>query len=339
MELTRIQHTSISFISSFALRCAVDLDISGRIREHGRPMPLNELARSIPIPPEKDSMLLRLMALLVHQGYFVQSEAGYQITPLSEHISTEGSDVGAYVRLVTEVQLLKDWDRLSDVFKDTSKCTLIDKLYEGKQFFEVVKEIPKFGNLYNEAMASTSKSLMRGLLARYPHIFEGIKSLVDVGGGTGAAVRIIAEAFPTLKCTVFDLPHVVENATKTDFIDVVGGDMFQKIPPADAYFLKNVLHDWADEDCIRILKQCKEAIESSKHGGKVIVIDIILDSENDDPKAVETSLLLDISMMCLHGSQERNKQEWHDIILGAGYSGYKIYPVQLGVYSVIELCP
>ncbi|KAJ4799087.1 O-methyltransferase [Rhynchospora pubera] len=126
---------------------------------------------------------------------------------------------------------------------------------------------------------------------------------------------------------------------KTDSIDVVGGDMFQKIPPADAIFLKNVLHDWADEDCIRILERCKEAIKSSKNDGKVIVVDIILDFENDDPKVTETSLLLDISMMCLHGSQERNKQEWHDIILGAGYSGYKIYPVQLGVYSVIELSP
>ena len=87
-------------------------------------------------------------------------------------------------------------------------------------------------------MASQSKPLMRGLVATYPHIFDGLHSLVDVGGGTGTAVKIIAEAFPGLRCIVFDLPHVVAKASKNDSFDVVGGDMFQKIPPADAIFLK-----------------------------------------------------------------------------------------------------
>ena len=68
-------------------------------------------------------------------------------------------------------------------------------------------------------------------------------------------------------------------------------------------------------------------------------MDIIVDLESDDREAVETSLLSDISMMCCLGSKERNKQEWHDIILAAGYSGYKIGTARLGVDSVIELYP
>ncbi|KAJ3698436.1 hypothetical protein LUZ61_002141 [Rhynchospora tenuis] len=284
-------------------------------------------------------MLGRLMALLVHQGVFGKSEDGYQLTPASELLLTDGSNLGAYVRLFTQSQSIKDWDRLSEVFKDNSNYTLFEKKHDGKKAWEILKEIPERGNMFNEAMASQSNLIMRGLVSKCSNIFDGLSSLVDVGGGTGTAVKIIAEAFPGLKCTLFDLPHVVEKALKSDSFDVIGGDMFEKIPPADAMFLKKVLHDWADEDCVRILKRCKEALESSKHGGKVIVVDIVIDFENNDTKATETSLLYDISMMSIHGSKERNKQEWHEIILGAGYSGYKIYPVQLGVNSVIELYP
>ncbi|KAJ3707802.1 hypothetical protein LUZ61_011507 [Rhynchospora tenuis] len=341
MELTRIHNLSLAYINTFALRCAVELDISGRIQAYGCPMPLRELARSIPIPPEKDSMLGRLMRLLVHQGIFAKSEDGYQLTPASELLLTDGSNMGTYVRLFTQPQLIKDWGQLSEVFKDTGNCTLFEKMFYGKKVWELLKDKPEQGNLLNEAMASQSNLIMRRLVADFSNIFDGLNSLVDVGGGTGTAVKIIAEAFPRLRCTLFDLPHVVENALKSDTesFDVVGGDMFQKIPPADAIFLKKVLHDWDDEDCVQILKRCKEALESSKNGRKVIVVDIVIGLESNDPKTTETSLIFDISMMGLFGSKERNKQEWHDIILDAGYSGYKIYPAQLGVNSVIELYP
>ncbi|XP_078150590.1 trans-resveratrol di-O-methyltransferase-like [Carex rostrata] len=303
-------------------------------------MPLHELARSIPIPPEKDSMLGRIMALLVHQGIFAQSEAGYLLTPISELLLVEGSNMGIYVHMLTQVDFLQSWERLSEVLTDTGTCTLFEKTFGGKQLWELSKEEPGIGNFFNEAMTSQTKPLMRGLFAIYPHIFDGLHSLVDVGGGTGAAVKIISEAFPGLRCIVFDLPHVVAEVSKNDSFDVVGGDMFEKIPPADAIFIKNILHDWSDEDCVRILKRCKEAIESRKHNaGKVIVVDIIIDLESDDPKEVETSLLFDIDMMCCFGSKERYKKEWHDIILASGYSDYKIYPARVGTDAVIELYP
>ena len=68
-------------------------------------------------------------------------------------------------------------------------------------------------------------------------------------------------------------------------------------------------------------------------------MDIITDLESDDPEAAETYLLYDLRMMCFLGSKERNKQEWHDIIMGAYYSGYKICPARLGTDAVMELYP
>jgi trans-resveratrol di-O-methyltransferase len=100
-----------------------------------------------------------------------------------------------------------------------------------------------------------------------------------------------------------------------------------------------VLHDWTDEDCVRILKRCKEAIGHKKDGSKVIIMDIIRDVKENDPISTETAFLFDVYMMCGPGAKERSKQEWHDIILGAGFSSYKINPASLGVYSVMELYP
>lgn len=94
------------------------------------------------------------------------------------------------------------------------------------------------GNVFNEAMASRCKQQMQDFVKSYPHIFDDINSLVDVGGGTGTTVKIIAKAFPMLRCTVLDLPHVVAKASEDDLFNVVAGDMFKKLPPADAFLLK-----------------------------------------------------------------------------------------------------
>lgn len=69
-------------------------------------------------------------------------------------------------------------------------------------------------------------------------MFEGVSSLVDVGGGTGKVAKAIADAFPNMKCTVFDLPHVVAGLQDTENLNYLGGDMFVAIPPAGAILLK-----------------------------------------------------------------------------------------------------
>ena len=62
--------------------------------------------------------------------------------------------------------------------------------------------------------------------------------MVDVAGGVGGAAATIAVAFPSLKCTVLDLPHVVAKAPSVRNVKFVAGDMFESIPPANAIFLK-----------------------------------------------------------------------------------------------------
>ena len=99
-------------------------------------------------------------------------------------------------------------------------------------------KLSKPGKLFNEAMTSRCKQQMRDFVKSYPHMFDGLNNLVDVGGNTGTAVKIIAEGFPFLKCTVLDLPHVVAEAVIDDSFYVIPGDMFEKIPHAEAFLIK-----------------------------------------------------------------------------------------------------
>ncbi|KAL3509269.1 hypothetical protein ACH5RR_028670 [Cinchona calisaya] len=103
-----------------------------------------------------------------------------------------------------------------------------------------------------------------------------------------------------------------------------------------------ILHDWSDEECVKILKNCKEAIPSKDKGGKVIIIDMVMknqpEGDDSDDKAIETQLFFDMLMMVLTKGRERNEKEWAKLFFEAGFSGYKINPV-FGLRSLIEIEP
>jgi len=101
-----------------------------------------------------------------------------------------------------------------------------------------------------------------------------------------------------------------------------------------------VLHDWNDDECVKILKNCKKAIPPRDAGGKIIIIDMVVGSEPSEPsdiKHIETQILKDLMMMNINGL-ERDEQEWKKISFKAGFKDYKIIPL-LGVRSIIELYP
>ena len=73
-------------------------------------------------------------------------------------------------------------------------------------------------------------------------MFDGVSSLVDVGGGVGAALRTLIKSRPLISGINFDLPHVVSVAPKCNGMEFVGGDMFDSVPMADAAFIMVWLH-------------------------------------------------------------------------------------------------
>ena len=91
---------------------------------------------------------------------------------------------------------------------------------------------------FNEAMAADARFMGSILVQDCKHVFKGLKTMVDVAGGTGEVSKAVAGAFSGLKCIVLDLPHVVARMEGSENVRFVSGDMFEFIPPADAVLLK-----------------------------------------------------------------------------------------------------
>lgn len=99
-----------------------------------------------------------------------------------------------------------------------------------------------------------------------------------------------------------------------------------------------LLHDWSDENCVKILKQCREAIVSKDKKGKVIIIEMVIGNQNWDEKSTETQLFFDMELMvCIFG-RERDEKEWAKLFFDAGFSNYKINPIN-GLRALIEVYP
>ncbi|PIN02440.1 Hydroxyindole-O-methyltransferase [Handroanthus impetiginosus] len=333
-----------NFINSMSLKCAIELGILDIIYKHGRPMTLSELVDALPnISKTKTQHVHRLMRILLHSKFIEvnisnEEEEHYWLTPASRLLLKDAPmTVAPLVQLILDPILTEPWHHLSEWLANDHHQSPFETTH-GMLFWECAKHEPRLVSLMNEATSSDSRLVTRVLLENHKiaQIFEGIESLVDVGGGSGTMAKAIVDAFPGMKCVVLDLPNVMAGLQETNNLTYVEGDMFQTIPPADGILLKWVLHDWDDEHCVKILKKCKEAILGK--GGKVIIIDIVLDIYEGGDKAMEDQLLFDMMLMTLLNGKERSEKEWAKLFLDAGFTSYKITPA-LGVRSLIELYP
>ncbi|KAI4322735.1 hypothetical protein L6164_022401 [Bauhinia variegata] len=343
---THIWNHIFSFINSMSLKCAIDLNIPDIIHNHGKPMPLSELISALPTHPSKTRCIYRLMRILIHSGFFAlakiadendQLEEGYVLTDASTLLLKDNPlSVAPFLLAMLDPILTKPWYELAIWFQNEDP-TPFDTAH-GMTFWEYAGNEPRLNHFFNDAMASDARLVTSVVIEKCKGVFKGLESLIDVGGGTGTVAKSIAKAFPQIECTVFDLPHVVEGLQGSGNLKYVGGDMFEAIPPADAILLKWILHDWNDEECIKILKKCREALVSKNTKGKVIIIDMMMENEKGDDESVETQLFFDMLMMVLVTGKERNEKEWAKLIFSAGFSDYKITPV-LGLRSLIEAYP
>lgn len=99
-----------------------------------------------------------------------------------------------------------------------------------------------------------------------------------------------------------------------------------------------ILHDWSDDECTKILKQCKKAIPSKENGGKLIIIDMVVKVHEEEKNLLETQLFFDMLMMTVVKGRERTEEEWAKLFADAGFSKYKITPI-LRLRSLIEVYP
>ncbi len=163
---------------------------------------------------------------------------------------------------------------------------------------------------------------------------QDVNFALDIGGANGEVVRAMMRANPDLRAGVFDLPHVVPDAEAAarkdglnDRFTTVGGDFFESVPPADLYMLKYILHDWDDDNCVRILKNCRASLQE---GGRLVAIDYLVD-ELGTPGL---PTLMDMNMLVMTNGKERGIEEFDQLFDAAGLRRTSVG--QAGQFAVIE---
>ncbi|GLJ31562.1 hypothetical protein SUGI_0633290, partial [Cryptomeria japonica] len=121
-------------------------------------------------------------------------------------------------------------------------------------------------------------------------------------------------------------------------VEHVSGNMFEHIPSADAIFIKWVLHDWDDDDCIKVLRRCYEATPAN---GKVIIVDALVveakKDENNKDLQRGVGLEFDMGMMLYcSGGKERTEMEFKQIFIKAGFKSYTIFKLP-SIQTIFEV--
>jgi hypothetical protein len=112
--------------------------------------------------------------------------------------------------------------------------------------------------------------------------------------------------------------------------EIIGGDFFKEVPAgADAYILKGIIHDWNDQAALKILKNCRRAIQPQ---GTLLLVETVL-TESSDPAAA----LMDMLMMVLTSGRERNESEFRALLEEAGFSMMQV--IRRAGVSIIESRP
>ncbi|PWA47948.1 caffeic acid 3-O-methyltransferase 2 [Artemisia annua] len=204
----------------------------------------------------------------------------------------------------------------------------------GMSAFEYNGIDKRFNNIFNNGMFGFSTLAMKQILDSYDG-FNGLTILVDVGGGTGASLKMIISKHASLKGINFDVPPVIEEAKTYPGIEHVGGDMFESIPKEDTIFLKWILHDWSDAHSLKILMNCYKA---HLENGKVIVVESISPEALDSTRATQNVLHIDMIMMAYNpGGKERTQKEFEALAKGAGFKGFLKASCVLNMW-VMEFC-
>ncbi|TVU13589.1 hypothetical protein EJB05_40649 [Eragrostis curvula] len=351
VALAEVQGHLLGYVKSMALKCAVDLGIPEAMHRRGGAATLTDIATDAAVHPARIADLRRLMELLSTTGMFTvtDGEGGgaddsgavsvYKLTTACRFL-VGSLNLSPMVPFLVSPPVLSSFFSLGDWLKsEPAAARSLFELAHGCSQWEMANSDSTLNKIINDSMVADSKLFLEVIILDKGRIFRGLSSLVDVGGGHGAATQVIVKAFPRIKCTVLDLPHVIgQTVTGDGNVQFVAGDMFESIPPANAVLLKNILHDWGDEDCVKILQRCKEAIPARNAGGKVIIIDMVTGSDKGNRKISEMETTQNMFMMYING-MERAESEWKKIISNAGFSDdYKIMPV-LGPFSVIEIYP
>lgn len=190
----------------------------------------------------------------------------------------------------------------------------------GMGYYQYLSQHEDAYDILNRAMVELSHLGISNVSLINIYDFSQSKVVVDIGGGKGFLIASILKKYSNLHGILFDLPDAVADAQSvlssfdvSDRCIITPGSAFVSIPSGgDIYILSKILHNWSDEDSIKILHNCKKTM---KQDGKLIIFDLIF----QDGILPSSDSQLDLNMMAVTGGKERTEKQWKTLLDKGGF--------------------
>ena len=317
-------------VTPMAIRVAATLRLADHIAA-GR-QTFEALAKAVDV--DRDA-LGRLLGHLVTAGVLSCAEGGaYGLTALGEHLRDD------------DPEGVRPWIDLEGAIGRADLC-FIQLLHTvrtgepafprqfGRSFWDDLSADPRRAASFDALMGARLVADAPAVAAAYP--WGALGHVVDLGGGNASLLIAILRAHDGLRGTVIDLAGPVARADQAIASAGLGGrvgtrvgSFFDALPAgAGGYVLSGILHDWDDEDAVRILQRCADAAPDT---GKVLVVDHIGDAQD-----VISDTEGDLRMLCYVRGRERTLDQLGGLAESAGLQISSVTPA--GSRSIIELRP
>ncbi|MEV5141770.1 methyltransferase [Streptomyces syringium] len=300
---------ALGYWYSAALRVAARIGVADHMADG--PRSSQELADLTGV---SSSHLQRLLRLLSSRGVFREEEGFFQLTPAAKPLLSDSpKSMRKVINMLTDETFWKSAEELE--YSVRTGGDAFGKIF-GSAFFEYLARTPNAGDIFDSGQAALSEIEDSAIVAAYQFPLTGM--VVDVGGGRGGLLRHVLTESQGLSGILYERESVLRYHDLKEYPQIAKrwkverGDFFEAIPAgADIYLLKRILHDWNDEQSLRILSACRAAM---RKGSRLLVIDGIITPDNM-PDLAKT---LDMLMMGVFHGQERTLLDFRRLFADAG---------------------
>ncbi|AEF41388.1 methyltransferase [Hoyosella subflava] len=296
----------------------------------GGPLTAEEIAEKVGADSDGTHRLLR--ALAAKSVFREGGDGRFELTAMGQSLRSDAADsVRPLVLMIGHPAHWEHWGGLLYSVQ-TGKSSL--EQLRGLSAFDFFEENEEVAQVFNDAMTVTSEMVIGPVLAAYD--FTKYRTIVDVGGGHGRLLAAILQQSPDSRGVLFELPPVLPGACDlfvdagvADRTEAVGGSFFESVPAdGDAYVLKNIVHDWPEEQAIEILRNVRAAMPDE---GRVLLIEAVIPEGNGE----HVSKWLNLEMLIQTGGRERTVGQYSDLLEHAGLKLSRVVPT-IGPASLIE---
>ncbi|HVW19691.1 MAG TPA: methyltransferase [Opitutaceae bacterium] len=285
------------------------------------PKTLEELANRTHVPADR---LGRLVRGLLWAGMLESVPDGFILSPATRVFVDSAAGSPADQILFQGRFLYSAWGRLEDFML---RGEVPYRQAHGAGIFEQIAASKELAARFNRPMGPRSAEYSAAV-AGLP-LFDRCRRVVDVGGGEGILVADLLAAHAATRGVIFDLPTVRDSAEQVirerqlgSRCEFIAGDMFAGVPAGgDVYLLKWILHDWAEERAVLILRRVRESMTES---ARLVVIERVMPGELAQGRNLAQA---DLNMLCLNGGAERTEREYAALLRRGG----------LAVESIVKL--